>query len=94
MVRQLEYLCEDMGFATRIAMTIDSALVMSGSRDMNGQHVDVSAERNSSGNHRLLTSLEEDDLDPSKMIIVSLSVYGNGKLMYLVQKTETLSTNS
>ena len=47
---------------------------MYGSRDMNVRHWDVSAESDSPGNHRLLTSLEKDDVDPFPRSIVSLSV--------------------
>ena len=47
-----------------IAVSRDGKLVMSGSRDENVRHWDVSAERNGSGDHRLLTSPDEYHFDP------------------------------
>ena len=65
---------------TCIAITRDGKLVMSSSMDENVRHWDVSAERNGTENHQLLTSWYEDGLNPFLRRIVSFSVCGNGKI--------------
>ena len=68
------------GRVTCIAISRDGKLVMSSSRDENVRHWDVSAERNGSGDNRLLTSLEEYHFDPFRVSISSVSVCRKGKI--------------